>query len=1040
MTNLISSRPRLRRLLLVTAMTTVLVLSFWLVVGAQSTPLSKFGYLDFSYAGWNGAGTPTGEKPESKLWWNDGFWWGALYNSSAGELRIYRFNWGTNSWEDTGVPIDDRDNTKSDVLWDAAAKKLYIASHVAVLSDGETSSDPVNWARLYRYSYDATLQSYFLDANFPTTINRDVSETLVLAKGDANRLWITYVSRGNTSGVNANYRVFVNSSADDGANWGNAFVPTLSPALTTTQVARGDIVSLVTVGNKVGLMWNNSQEKALAHATLNFALHDSNSTSGAWATQIITVPHGADDHISIRALQATSSGQIFAAIKTDYPISGTITDVQPLVGMVALDLTSPGDPAIFREYSRNIDKDTRPILVIDEGDLTTQADDRVLIFATGKEPGSKICYKALNITFPLSNLGEFPVGDCGASFIEDDIYQNINDATIMKQNMNKTTGLVILASDDVAPATPQMSRVYVHNTMGNPPPVLTARGPLPGATNVLLSSVVTATFSKQLNPATLTANSFSVVTANGAVAGNLSYAANNRTATFTPAALLAANTFYTATLTNGIQDTTNQGLNAGIDLGPIIEQWRFMTAGPAVAFAAANYQVNEVGGAATITVALSAPSALPVSVNYATSDNSATAGNDYTTTTGVLIFAPGETLKTFIVPIVNDPIQDGAELLNLALSNPVSATLGLLPTATLTIIDDDSATVQFGLTNFSANENSGSAMINVTLSRAAAFPVTVDYVASNGTALAGNDYSATAGTLTFAPGEMSKLFPVAMTNDTLFENSETVNLTLQNNTPISVTISPLGKQAQLTIVDDDPQPVVTFSQSTYTVNEAGATATLTVSLSSLSSFPVTVDFATANGTALAGSDYTANSGKLTFAPGERNKSFTVVIRADTLDESDENVALTLSNATGATLNAPGMALLTITDDDPMPTVQFAQATTAVNESNSTLSITVTLNAPSGQLVTVNYASSNGTATEGADYAAVSGALTFAPGTLQQSFELTVLDDTLVEAAETINLTLNNPSHGLLGTQASRTVTIIDNEIAQTNLYLPLVQR
>lgn len=1040
MSNPVTYRPRLRRLLLVITMTTVWALSFWLVVSAQSTPLSKFGYLDFPYTGWNGAGAPTGEKPESKLWWNDGFWWGALYNSGAGELRIYRYNWGTNSWEDTGIPIDDRDNTKTDVLWDAATKKLYIASHVAVVSDGEESSDPANWARLYRYSYDATLQRYALDANFPTTINRDVSETLVLAKGAANRLWITYVSRGNSSGLNANYRVFVNSSADDGASWGNAFVPTLSPALTTTQVARGDIVSLVTVGDKVGLMWNNSKEKALAHSTLNFALHDSTSTSGAWATQIITIPHGADDHVSIRALHATSSGQVFAAVKTDYPISGTITDVQPLVGMVALDLSSPGDPFVFREYSRNIDKDTRPVLVIDEGDLTTQADDRILIFVTGKEQGSKICYKALNITFPLSNLGEFPVGDCGTAFIEDDIYQNINDATTMKQNMNKTTGLVILASDAMVTGTTAVNQVYVHNALGNPPPVMTARGPLPGATNVLLSSVVTATFSKQLNPATLTANSFSVVTANGPVAGALTYAANSRTATFTPAALLAANTFYTATLTNGIQDTSNQGLNAGIDPGPVIEQWRFMSAGPAVAFAAANYQVNEVGGAATITVALSAPSALPVSVTYATSDNSATAGNDYTTTTGALIFAPGEMFKTFAVPIVNDPIQDGVELLNLTLSNPVSATLGLIPTATLTIIDDDSATVQFGLANFSANENSGSATINVTLSRAAAFPVTVDYIASNGTALTGSDYSATTGTLTFAPGEMSKSFPVAITNDNLFENSETVNLTLQNNTPVSVTISPLGKQAQLTIVDDDPQPVVTFSQSNYTVNEAGGTATVTVSLSSLSSFPVTVDFATANGTALAGSDYTANSGKLTFAPGERNKSFTVVIRADALDESDENVELKVSNPSGASLSTPGMALLTITDDDPTPTMQFAQATTAVNESNTTLTITVTLNAPSGQLVTVNYASSNGTATEGADYAAVSGALTFAPGTVQQSFELTILDDTLVEAAETVNLTLSNPNHGLLGAQASRTLTIIDNEIPQTNLYLPLVRR
>lgn len=113
-----------------------------------------------------------------------------------------------------------------------------------------------NWARLYRYTYNPVLQSYLLDTNFPVNINRDVSETFIFAKGAANRLWITYVSRGSTSGINANYRVFVNSSADDGASWGNPFVPTLSPPLTATQVTRGDIASIVTVGNKVGIMSN----------------------------------------------------------------------------------------------------------------------------------------------------------------------------------------------------------------------------------------------------------------------------------------------------------------------------------------------------------------------------------------------------------------------------------------------------------------------------------------------------------------------------------------------------------------------------------------------------------------------------------------------------------------------------------------------------------------------------------------------------------------------------------------------------------------
>lgn len=1030
-----------RRLLLVLSATTVLLFSFWLAVGAQSTSLSTAGYLDFSYQGWSGAGAPTGEKPESKLWWNDGFWWGALYNSSAGELRIYRLNWGTQTWEDTTVAIDDRDNTKTDVLWDNTAKKLYIASHIAIDSDGEEVGNADEWARLYRYSYDAASQKYTLDLGFPTTINRDVSETLVLAKGSSGRLWITFVSRGTTSGSAPDYRVFVNSSANDGATWGNAFVPNLSPAITATHVARGDVAAIVAVGDKVGLMWNNSTEKALAHSTLHFAIHAANSTSGAWATQSITVPHGADDHVSLRALQATSSGQVFAAIKTDTPISGTITQTVPLIGMVARDLTDPNGAFIFREYSRNTDKDTRPVLLIDEGALNVANDDKVYIFVTGRESGSKICYKTLAIQLPLSNLGNFPEGDCGTSFIEDATYARINNATATKQNVNKTTGLVVLASDNSTPTSTTVSRVYVHNKMGDPPPVVTARGPLSGATDVLLTGVVTATFSKQINPATINAATFTVKGASGVIAGNFTYDMASRTATFTPAAPLAANTVYTVALTNGIKDTSGQALNEGIDLGPVIEQWHFTTLLPSVAFASATYSANEINSTATITVLLNAPSAQIASVNYATSNGTASAGSDYTATSGTLIFGIGELIKTFTVPIINDAIQDnGTETVNLTLSNPVSATFGLVPTATLFLVDDDVTTVQFGAATATVNENSGTAAIAVTLSRAAAFSITVNYATSNGTALADSDYTAAMGTLTFAPGEVSKTFPVNIVNDNVFEANETLNLVLSNVTPVSATIGVPGNSAVLTIVDDDPQPTVQFSTNTYGVGEAAGSTTIAVTLSSLSSLPVTVNYATSNGTATAGSDYTAATGMLTFAPGESSKTFPMAITADALDEDNEVVGLSLSAPTGATLGTPANATLTITDDDPTPTVQFEKPAFVASEGSDTVLITVTLSVPSGKLVTVNYASSDGSATAGDDYAAVSGTLTFAPGATRQQIELALLEDTLVEASETIDLALSSPNSAALGDQQSATLTILDNEPSGSQLYLPLVMR
>lgn len=1031
---------RFRRLLLVSGLTTALLLSFWLVVSAQSTPLAPFGYFDYSYNdGWTGAGAPTGEKPESKLWWNDGFWWGSLFNTADDKFHIYRLNWGTQTWEDTGVIIDDRPNTKADALWDGT--KLYVASHVAIESDGEETTTPANWARLYRFSYDAAQQKYTLDAGFPTNINRDRTETIVLIKGSSGRLWATYISRGTTANPNRDYRVFVNSSAD-GTTWGTPFVPTLNVTTTAVHVGRGDVAAVVAFGNNVGIMWNNTLDDD--NHTLHFAYRaDSNSTANdPWTHQMITVPGGADDHISIRSLKANTSGQVFAAIKTSTPLTDPITQTIALVGLVARDV----DGTIsFHMYSRNTDKDTRPSLVIDEGDTANATDDKAYIFVSGKEGGSKICYKSLAIKSPLSSMGNFPTGDCGTSFIEDLTYKYINNATSMKQNANKTTGIVVLASDDFTTyTTTNVTRVYVHNVMGNPPPVVTAKGP--SVSPVQLTTVVTATFSKAIAPATLNASNFTLESPSGVVTGTVSYAAGTRTATFLPGGMLLANTTYTVKLTNGIKDTTGLGLNEGFEAGPIVEQWSFTTGASGVQFQASSYTVNELEGTATITVVLDTPSAQAVTVDYATSagaTNPATAGSDYTASNGTLTFNPGETVKAFTIPLLDDASQENIETVSLTLSNPVNAALGVLTTATLSIIDNETTTVQFETPGYIINENGGQVAIQVTLSSAAAFPITVDYATSDGTAAAGSDYTANSGTLTFAPGETSKTINVAVLDDSAFESNEIVNLTLSNVTP-GTTFLGVPSSATLTILDDEQQPTVKFSSTTYSVNEEAGTANITVTLSTVANAPVTIDYATSAGTAIAGEDFTNTSGTLTFAAGETSKVLTVAIGNDILDEDEEVFDVQLSNPNGALLGAPFSALVTIVDEDPAPTVQFENANITKNESIGIIDIVVTLSAPSGKLVTVNYTSSNGSAVDGEDYASAIGTLTFAPGETSQSFELSVLNDKTAENTETLTLTLSNPVNATVGATTTTTVGIIDNDSGTTpttnKVYLPLVQK
>jgi hypothetical protein len=332
---------------------------------------------------------------------------------------------------------------------------------------------------------------------------------------------------------------------------------------------------------------------------------------------------------------------------------------------------------------------------------------------------------------------------------------------------------------------------------------------------------------------------------------------------------------------------------------------------PTVQFSPSVFAQNEHGANAVIGVELSAPSAFLITVDYATSNGTATAGSDYLATSGTLTFTPGTTTQSFSVSILDDALDEPNETVNLSLSNPVSAVVGT-PASTLTIVDDDGAsTVQFSSSSYSVSEGGGTATITVTLSAPSAQSITVQYATSNGTATAGSDYTGTSGTLTFAPGQTVQTFSVAVTEDSIDEANETVNLTLSN-----VTNATLGtpSTATLTIVDDDAQPDVRFSASSYSVDETAGSATITVTLSAVSGKTITVDYETSDGTAVAGSDYLAKTGTLTFDPGVTVRTFTVTILNDTLNEDDETVGLTLSNPSNVSLDSPSSATLTIVQD------------------------------------------------------------------------------------------------------------------------------
>ncbi|NJC44904.1 UNVERIFIED_ORG: uncharacterized protein YhjY with autotransporter beta-barrel domain [Xanthomonas campestris] len=232
----------------------------------------------------------------------------------------------------------------------------------------------------------------------------------------------------------------------------------------------------------------------------------------------------------------------------------------------------------------------------------------------------------------------------------------------------------------------------------------------------------------------------------------------------------------------------------------------------------------------------------------------------------------------------------------------------------------------------------------------------------------------------------------------------------------------------ITITPNQP----TLSINNVSVNEgnAGTTnATFTVSLSQpAGTGGVSFDIATADGTATAGVDYVASSltGQ-TIPAGSSSATFTVLVNGDTLSEPNETFFVNVSNVTGASVG-DGQGQGTIVNDDALPALSIDDV--SVNEGNSgttTATFTVSLSAASGQTVSVNYITADGTATAGSDYAARSGTLTFAPGVTAQGVAITVNGDTAVEPNETFSVGLSGASNASIA-RATGTGTIVNDDV------------
>ena len=404
-------------------------------------------------------------------------------------------------------------------------------------------------------------------------------------------------------------------------------------------------------------------------------------------------------------------------------------------------------------------------------------------------------------------------------------------------------------------------------------------------------------------------------------------------------------------------------------------------------------------------------------------------GIDYTLPSGSLSFGIGDQTKNIALTINNDAIPENDETITIVIRDPNGATLGANSTYTYTIIDDDTPplvpSVGFAASTSTFAENAGSGFIQVSLSALSSASVSVDYSVTGGTATGGGvDYTLNNGTVTFAPGELVKLIPVTLVDDTLIEGPETVIVALANAVganPGTVVVH------TLTIADDD-FPVVSIVATDPNAAEAGLDpGTFTISRTGPTAASLTVTLAL-TGTATSGADYNtiATPLSLVIPAGAASATVTVTPIQDTLLEGPETVIETISANATYTVGSPATATVTIADDDRSTVSIVASDAIATETPGNTGQFTVTRTAPSTASLTVNFTIA-GTATNTTDYATIASSITFNANETSKTITVTPVDDLITEGDEVVILSISTSISYDIGASSFAAVTIQDND-------------
>ena len=457
---------------------------------------------------------------------------------------------------------------------------------------------------------------------------------------------------------------------------------------------------------------------------------------------------------------------------------------------------------------------------------------------------------------------------------------------------------------------------------------------------------------------------------------------------------------------------------------------------PSVSIAVSPASVSEDGATnLTYTVTRSLNLTSPTTVNI-TPSGTATSGTDYTGAVATVVIPAGATTATFTIDPTVDGTVEADETVTMTVAAGTGYTVGVPSSATGTILNDDVPSVTISVSPANVAEDGAPNLVyTVTLNQASFSALSVTY-SIGGTATNGTDYATIASPLVIPAGNTTGTITVNPTADATIETNETVTLTLNAGAGYTVGVP---NSATGTILNDD-LPNLAINDVTANEGNAGTTNfTFTVSLSAPAGpGGVTFDIGTANGTATAGVDYVAsNLTSQTIPTGSSTYTFTVLVNGEQLSEPTETFFVNVTNVINAVV-VDGQGVGTINNDDPLPNLSINDVTVVEGNAGTVNAVfTVTLNTASGQTVSVNYATADGTATQPADYTNTTGSVTFTPGQTTRTITVPVIGEVIPEANETYFVNLSGATNATIAdNQGIGTITNDDVPVTVSPGSLP----